>query len=530
MGDNLWVGANHISKKITEENKSNGLRLRTHNFEPAPPSLIPMLEDAGKIHDMPFETTGEERLQYFRIYLLMFIGCFLMPDSTGSRVSVKYLPLLSDPNTVSKYSWGSACLATLYRGLCVAADTSTKAKKTNSISGCGFLLQAWARFRIKCFSRIRILDVGDGPYALEVLSRGTKYGGNPAHDVVSMRSRLDEMTRDDFIWRPYQDIALNAIEEDTHCWSATTYLICFEILEYHQTDRVKLQFGIKQTRLRPAENMSKYHKQTRRGGAKDRWDVEYESFIDDWNNRHTKVITGTHANKLPNSYFEWYYNTFNPFFFKPPPTLNNPSTSTREFTPDPDQTPMQTTTQNQSAPYLDYTPPQFPIYDHQTYISPPTTNFYDQQNFYPSNDPNFHTPAQQNFYTPAQQNFPNNLFTSPQHNTYDTQNSVGSSWINELITLDDPNNPNIFDNLSGVPFTSLFNDTSTSNFFNASSSSNPTASFQYQQDDVEQHQGELRRGDRVRHAPTCGTGGHLGDDDVGGGGGRGRGRARGRDN
>ncbi|CAJ2648314.1 unnamed protein product [Trifolium pratense] len=193
---------------------------------------------------------------------------------------------------------------------------------------------------------------------------------------------------------------------------------------------------------------------------------------------------------------------------------------------------MQTTTQNQSAPYLDYTPPQFPIYDHQTYISPSTTNFYDQQNFYPSNDPNFHTPAQQNFYTPAQQNFPNNLFTSPQHNTYDTQNSVGSSWINELITLDDPNNPNIFDNLSGVPFTSLFNDTSTSNFFNASSSSNPTASFQYQQDDVEQHQGELRRGDRVRHAPTCGTGGHLGDDDVGGGRGRGRGRgrARGRDN
>ncbi|MCI66006.1 hypothetical protein A2U01_0087264, partial [Trifolium medium] len=39
--------------------------------------------------------------------------------------------------------------------------------------------------------------------------------------------------------------------------------------------------------------------------------------------------------------------------------------------------------------------------------------------------------------------------------------------------------------------------------------------------DAEQHQGGLRRGGRVRHAPTYGTGGHLGD-----GGGHGRGRAR----
>ncbi|MCI55567.1 hypothetical protein A2U01_0076818, partial [Trifolium medium] len=70
-------------------------------------------------------------------------------------------------------------------------------------------------------------------------------------------------------------------------------------------------------------------------------------------------------------------------------------------------------------------------------------------------------------------------------------------------------------------------------FVNAASSSNPTGPLQYQQDnddgedDAKQHQGGLRRGVRVRHAPTCGIGGHLGDD--GGGHGHGRGRGRGRD-
>jgi hypothetical protein len=46
-----------------------------------------------------------------------------MPESSNSRVSVGYLPLLRDPETVGKYSWGSACLATPYKGLCVVADT-----------------------------------------------------------------------------------------------------------------------------------------------------------------------------------------------------------------------------------------------------------------------------------------------------------------------------------------------------------------------------------------------------------------------
>jgi hypothetical protein len=82
-----------------------------------------------RLDTIPANPTPEDLLIYFRLYLLHFIGTFLMPESSNSRVSVRYLPLLRDPETVSQYSWGSACLATLYKGLCVVADTSIKQKK-----------------------------------------------------------------------------------------------------------------------------------------------------------------------------------------------------------------------------------------------------------------------------------------------------------------------------------------------------------------------------------------------------------------
>jgi hypothetical protein len=73
-----------------------------------------------------------------------------------------------------------------------------------------------------------------------------------------------------FVWRPYQEI-LPPIEEDTQCWSATTFLICFDIIEYHQTNRVKLQFELKQSRLTPPMNMQKYHKVTNCGQRISSW-------------------------------------------------------------------------------------------------------------------------------------------------------------------------------------------------------------------------------------------------------------------
>ncbi|CAL0299919.1 unnamed protein product [Lupinus luteus] len=68
------------------------------------------------------------------------IGGFLLPDTSGSRIHLMYLPLLDDLSETFEYSWGSAVLAILYRGLCCAATI----KEQKEVGGCLLLLQSWA--------------------------------------------------------------------------------------------------------------------------------------------------------------------------------------------------------------------------------------------------------------------------------------------------------------------------------------------------------------------------------------------------
>lgn len=86
----------------------------------------------------------------FRVYLLYIIGKFLMPNNSGGLVHLKWLSLLvKSPEEIGEYSWGSACLATLYRAMCDAAVYSSK-----DIGGCTILLQAWAWSRMVCIAPV----------------------------------------------------------------------------------------------------------------------------------------------------------------------------------------------------------------------------------------------------------------------------------------------------------------------------------------------------------------------------------------
>ncbi|KAF1863204.1 hypothetical protein Lal_00042508 [Lupinus albus] len=82
--------------------------------------------------------------QHARAFIFRMIGSFLMPDTLGSRVHLMYLPLLEDLSEIFQYSWGSAVLACLYRGLCRAALISRQIE----INGCLQLLQSRAHDRI----------------------------------------------------------------------------------------------------------------------------------------------------------------------------------------------------------------------------------------------------------------------------------------------------------------------------------------------------------------------------------------------
>ena len=71
-----------------------------------------------------------------------------------------------------------------------------------------------------------------------------------------------------FVWMPYtnfRDSFPPHAYRDAYLWNACTVLICFSIIEWHQTDRVKLQFGLLQDIPEPPNNLDKIHKVDMRG-------------------------------------------------------------------------------------------------------------------------------------------------------------------------------------------------------------------------------------------------------------------------
>jgi len=115
----------------------------------------------NEFRDLPHDTDDVVIAQHARAHILTLIGSLLMSDTSGSKVHLMYLLLLSDLNNVSNYSWGSGVLACLYRALDHGVDFNQE-----NIGGCTLLLQCWAWDRITCLSsplhRLSNADVANG--------------------------------------------------------------------------------------------------------------------------------------------------------------------------------------------------------------------------------------------------------------------------------------------------------------------------------------------------------------------------------
>ncbi|RYR03913.1 hypothetical protein Ahy_B06g083322 [Arachis hypogaea] len=62
------------------------------------------------------QLTDELSIQrYVKCHIMLLIGTILFGDKSGAGVHWKFLPLLRDFASIGHYSWGSACLAHLYR-------------------------------------------------------------------------------------------------------------------------------------------------------------------------------------------------------------------------------------------------------------------------------------------------------------------------------------------------------------------------------------------------------------------------------
>ncbi|RYQ79535.1 hypothetical protein Ahy_Scaffold5g107753 [Arachis hypogaea] len=83
--------------------------------------------------------TALGRQMYVKIHLLLLFGTNLFCDKSGMTIHWKFLPLLRNFSDIRGFSWGSACLAHLYRALCRASRYDCK-----EVDGPLALLCIWA--------------------------------------------------------------------------------------------------------------------------------------------------------------------------------------------------------------------------------------------------------------------------------------------------------------------------------------------------------------------------------------------------
>ncbi|KAH1234540.1 Serine/threonine-protein phosphatase 7 long form [Glycine max] len=229
---------------------------------------------------LPEEPTTHQLQCRCRAYIMYMIGGALIPDKSGNRVHLMYLNLLRDLNKTKKYSWGSACLANLYRELCRASSEVGK-----SMGGCVILLQSWAWYHMPFIAPRVPRPETTFPLAKRWSGGRLEYRATPHGDLVGYRSRIDHMESHEFSWIPYRGFEEHlprCAYRDMEIWSACTAIICFSIVEWHQTNRVKLQFGLQQDIPVDPMNLDLLHQIDMRGNHYTDWMEYHAEWINIW--------------------------------------------------------------------------------------------------------------------------------------------------------------------------------------------------------------------------------------------------------
>ncbi|XP_058775807.1 protein MAIN-LIKE 2-like [Vicia villosa] len=204
-------------------------------------------------------STVEEIVQKSRVDILLLFGGLLFPDTNGNTIHLQLWSLTSSLGVVENAETGPS--------------------------------ESWS-------------------------AHGMNYEKTPHHCAPGYRAFIDHFEPIDFIWRPY--LKLEDLEPtDSDVWSSKTFIISFTYVEMHHSDRVKLQFGIKQGIPGPPTCMEEYHKsQLSDQWPYDDWKDHYKNERRQWHNRHKTVLQGEimpqECKPSPN-YMSWYkvLNTWN---------------------------------------------------------------------------------------------------------------------------------------------------------------------------------------------------------------------------
>ncbi|KAL5127253.1 Serine/threonine-protein phosphatase 7 long form [Glycine soja] len=125
-------------------------------------------------------------------------------------------------------------------------------------------------------------------YTTGAQRRGNQHIGND--DVRVFRHKLDIMKRHEFVWEPYPSTVISLLPPvclvGSLAWYAVVPLICFQVIEWHQPDRVLRQFGMQQPIPESPSQPLNIHGITLKGKHDENWGQLFAPMIDQWNNRH----------------------------------------------------------------------------------------------------------------------------------------------------------------------------------------------------------------------------------------------------
>ncbi|QHO50166.1 uncharacterized protein DS421_1g20310 [Arachis hypogaea] len=273
-------------------------RPQTHTFILPIGEVTVTLEDVAHIFDLPIDgepvsgwtNSSSDFVQSHGIEIFgrqpsvsdnaksfIKLGSTLFTDKSTAYVHTKYLPLLRDFERIHTYSWGSVCLAHLYRALCRASRYDTK-EMDSPLN----LLFVWAWERMPCLA----------PVPRQTLP--------PAEIPVARRWSHSERTTawslKTFEWRPYDGLI---VPDDLHphleVCDIVAPLLSFECVEWHPADRVMRQFGYVQPPPGvPMDIPVDQHCIVLRGVQLHDWRVLHGPWIVEWANRRYSRLQDLH--------------------------------------------------------------------------------------------------------------------------------------------------------------------------------------------------------------------------------------------
>ncbi|RYR27784.1 hypothetical protein Ahy_B01g051842 [Arachis hypogaea] len=187
--------------------------------------------------ECPEDADDDTVRRYVRAYIMMLLGTQLFADKSGNRIHIRWLPYVARLEELGTYSWGSAALAWLYRCMCRVAN-----RHVVKLAGPLQLLQSWIFWQFPQFR-----PAGYETFSWPLASRWAGYnpsGSEKGPRVRTWRLRIDRLQSREFIWMPYSSpdvlqVLHPEVLEPRHMavWRSVTALIYFAVIEWHQIDR-----------------------------------------------------------------------------------------------------------------------------------------------------------------------------------------------------------------------------------------------------------------------------------------------------